>query len=114
MRGKKYDRGRFRLEIEMDVGEKRVIRGRKARDSRAKSGRNGRFWTTLPAHLVTIAMADRREPTVATGFTHPKKTLNRSLAAHIINYMSHTSEIERIFNALIFRDHAHNRVHFEL
>ena len=110
-RGKKDDGGRFRLAIEMDAGEKRANRGRKGAGMSV-------FGTTLPPSIGACRggadAAERPEPTVATGSTHPKKKApNRSLVAHIITYMSHTTAIDRIFNAWLFRDHAHKCVQFD-
>ena len=91
-RGKRDDRSRLRLAIEMNADEKRAIRGEK--------GRNVRFGTTLPPAIVSYpggaAAADRQWP---RDLRTPKNTPNRSLVTHIITNMSHTSAIERIFNA---------------
>ena len=69
-RGKRDDRGRFRLAFEMVAGENRAIRGRKGAEMSV-------LGTTLPpaigAYRGGAEAADRPVPTVATGFTHRKK-----------------------------------------
>ena len=64
------DRGRFKLAIEMDAGEKRGIRWRKRTEM-------SDFRITLPpaigAYRGSSAAAERPEPTVATGSTHSRK-----------------------------------------
>ena len=78
--------------------------GRKARDSRAKRGRNVRFWDINAARdrylsrgccCGRTAEADRGREIYAP----QNNTPNRSLVALIITYMSHTSATEGIFNA---------------
>ena len=65
-----WQKGRFRLAIEMDAGEKRAIRG-------VKGAEMSVFGITMPlaigAYLGGAAAANRLEPTVARGSTHPKK-----------------------------------------
>ena len=69
-RGKRDNRGRLRLAIEMVAGENRVIRGRKGAEMTV-------LGTTLPpaigAYRGDAEAADRPVPTVATGFMHHKK-----------------------------------------
>ena len=92
---------------------------RKRRDSRAKRGRNVRFRDSNAARDRCLSRGCWSGRSAGADSGHgiyaPKKnTPNRSLVAHIITYMSHTSAIERIFQSIyiLFRDHAHNRVHF--
>ena len=74
----------------MDAGEKRAIRERK----RAKMSV---FGTTLPPKIVAFrggaAAAERAE--WPRDLRTPKNTPNRSLIVNIINYMSHTSAIDK-------------------
>ena len=69
-RGKRDDRGRFRLAIKVDAGEKRAIRERKGAEMSV-------FGIAMPpttgAYRGGAAAADRPVTTVGTGFTNPKK-----------------------------------------
>ena len=110
-RGKRDDRGWFRLAIEMNAAEKRAIRGQKGAE-------NVLFWDNIAAcdRCLLRECCSGRSAGADSGhglYAPPKKIPNRSLIALIMTCMSHTSAIGRIFNAYIFRDYAHNRVHFD-
>ena len=69
-RGKKDDRGRYGLAIEMDAGEKCAIRGRKEAEL---SVFELKISPAIGTYRVGAAAADRAEPTVAMRSTHPRK-----------------------------------------
>ena len=113
-------RGRFRSALEIGRAENAAIHGRKG----AKMSVLG---SSFPPATGTargwIPAADRSKPVVATGSKDPKKIAQTQFKSPyiygllncvwaIITYMSHTFAIGRIFNAYLFRDHAHIRVHF--
>ena len=80
-------------------------RGRKAHDSRAKSGRSVRFGITLPStigayHGRAVPRLIGRSRAWPQDLRTPKYTPNHSLVTHTKTYMRHTSAIERIFESV--------------
>ena len=77
-RDKRNDRGRLRLAIKMDAGEKRAFRWRKGT---GMSVFGTKLSPAIGAYREGAAAADRPEPTVATGSTQPKTYAQSQLSS---------------------------------